>query len=236
MALPGGQRTVGPRFVPDAEVQALLFDCDGTLLDTMPLFFRSWEAVCPRFGLAMTLDDFYGFAGVPLPEIVRSMHRDQLGTEAPDEFVETFLAAKQAAHEGFEAQSGHPAPIGCVVALAREAKVPVAIATSGLRHHVEAHLAAAGLDDLFSFARGNVVTAADVPRGKPAPDIFVEAARRVGADPRACRAYEDGESGLMAAHAAGCHVVDVTYMDGYPSVEGLRRAKTRDAAAREWAV
>ena len=64
--------------------------------------------------------------------------------------------------------------------------------------------------------------------------IFLEAARRIKADPRFCRAYEDGESGLMSAHAAGCHVIDVTYMDEYPSVEGLRRAKARDAMERTW--
>ena len=58
--LPNGQVTVGSKFLRDDEVQGLLFDCDGTLIDTMPLFFKSWEAVCPLFGLKMTLDDFYG--------------------------------------------------------------------------------------------------------------------------------------------------------------------------------
>ena len=88
--------------------------------------------------------------------------------------------------------------------------------------------------DLFNASKGNIVTAADVPRGKPAPDIFVEAARCIGADPRRCRAYEDGESGLMSAHAAGCHVIDVTAMCGYPSCDGLRRAKADQARTRAW--
>ncbi|KAL1524682.1 hypothetical protein AB1Y20_019568 [Prymnesium parvum] len=237
MALPAGQRTIGPHFVPEGAIQGMLFDCDGTLLNTMPLFFHSWEEVCPQFGLRITIDDFYAYAGWPLPSIVRDLHQRHRAADASDDFVASFLAAKQAAHERYEAQMGHPEPIGCVVKLAREAAaagIPVCIATSGLRTHVEPHLAAAGLDDLFNPAKGNIVCAADVPKGKPAPDIYLEAARRIGADPRACRAFEDGESGLMSAHAAGCHVIDVTFMDEYPMVEGLRLAKARDEAARTW--
>ena len=114
--------------------------------------------------------------------------------------------------------------------------IPIALATSGLRDHVEDHLRHAGLDDLFNNERNNLVTAADpqVAKGKPAPDIFLEAARRIGVEPSRCRAYEDGESGLQSAYAAGCHVIDVTAMDEYPSCEGLRRAKVAQARDRSW--
>ncbi|KAL3892777.1 MAG: hypothetical protein SGPRY_014796, partial [Prymnesium sp.] len=148
-------------------VAGLLFDCDGTLLDTMPLFYHSWEEVCPAFNLKMSIDDFYSYAGVPLPEIVREMHRQQLSGEASDDFVHSFLEAKQSAHERIEAKFGHPEPIECVVKLAREAEaagVPIGMATSGLRCHVEAHLAAAQLDDLFNQKKNNIVYAADVPK------------------------------------------------------------------------
>ena len=70
--------------------------------------------------------------------------------------------------------------------------------------------------------------------GKPAPDIYLEAASRIGVDPARCRAFEDGESGLQSAHAAGCHVIDVTMMDGYPTCAGLLKAKAVSAAARTW--
>ena len=76
----------------------------------------------------------------------------------------------------------------------------------------------------------------EVARGKPHPDIFVEAARRIGVDPRDCRAYEDGESGLIAAHAAGCHVIDVTFMDEYPTTGALKRAKAAAERQRSWLV
>ena len=237
MSLPGGQLTVGPAFISDGDVQGLLFDCDGTLLDSMPLFLDSWLAVCPGFSLSMTMDAFYGFAGMPLPDIVRELHRTQLGGEATEQFVSDFLAAKKANHQQNESKAGHPARIECVCALARAAEaagVPVAVATSGLRDHVESHLHHAGLSDLFNAKKNNIVCAADVPKGKPAPDIFVEAARRIGADPARCRAFEDGESGLQSAYLAGCHVIDVTYMDGYPSCDGLRRAKAAQAQSRDW--
>ena len=75
--LDGGQVTVGHRFLEDSEVKGLLFDCDGTLLDSMPLFYHSWVTVCPEFGLAMSEADFYGYAGMPLPDIVRDLHIKQ---------------------------------------------------------------------------------------------------------------------------------------------------------------
>ena len=96
------------------------------------------------------------------------------------------------------------------------------------------HLAHAGLADLFNDAKGNLVCAAEVPNGKPAPDLFLEAAKRIGVDPARCRAYEDGESGLISAYRAGCHVIDVTQMDAYPMCDGLRRAKVKALAERSW--
>jgi len=193
--LADGAVTVGDHFVHDSQVKGLLFDCDGTLLDSMPLFFHSWPIACAKFGLTIDENAFYGYAGMPLPDIVRHLHNSQLGSEASEDFVKQFLAAKQAAHVAQERDLGHPKPIACVVALARDAVargIPVCVATSGLRSHVEAHLTAAGLDDIFNARLGNIVCAADVPKGKPAPDIFIEAARRISVRPEECRAYEDG--------------------------------------------
>ena len=97
--------------------------------------------------------------------------------------------------------------------------------TSGLREHVERHLAAAGLADIFPNDR--IVCAADLPpgsHGKPYPDIFIRAAALAGADPRRCVAYEDAEAGLEAAFRAGCEVVDVRDLEGYPLSDGLKAA------------
>ena len=130
-----------------------------------------------------------------------------------------------------------PAPIDCVVSLMKgfiARGVPVACATSGLRDHVDEHMRHAGLLELCPHER--IVVAADLPpgRGKPQPDIFLEAAKRIGVDPAKCRAFEDGESGLLAAYRAGMQVLDVTGMQGYPLPHGLEVAKEKQAASRNW--
>lgn len=203
----------------------------------MPIFLESWKEVCPDFGLSMSLDDFYGYAGKPLPDIVKAIYRTQKGIEPTQEMVDTFLAAKIKNHKDNESKRGHPQPIGCVVKIARDAVakgVPVAVATSGLREHVERHLEQAGLGDLFNSRLNNIVCAAEVPKGKPAPDVFLEAAKRIKIDPAKCRAYEDGESGLISAYEAGCHVIDVTSMHEYPTCAGLQRSKVEAANTRAW--
>ena len=112
----------------------------------------------------------------------------------------------------------------------------VRLSAPALAHQASlpASQAEAGLADIFP--RELIVTAADVPKGKPAPDIYLEAARRIGVSPAECRAYEDGESGLISAYLAGCHVVDVTHAHEYPTCEGLRAAKEAAAKERTWIV
>lgn len=221
----------------DDEVEGFLFDIDGTLVDTMPHFYPSWIVACEQHGLTITEDEFYGFSGLPLPVIVAKLWQAQKGGDPPTGFIELFLKTKVDAHHEHEARVGPPPAIECIARLAREAEargLPIAAATSGLREHVEVHLAHVGLDSLFSQSRGNLVFAADVSRGKPAPDIFQEAARRIGVPPHRCRAFEDGEAGLLAAFRAGCHVIDVTWCEEYPIVEGLRKAKSVQEGSREW--
>ena len=99
-----------------------------------------------------------------------------------------------------EEKNGPPPPIACVARIAREAVtrgIPVAVATSGVQASVERHLAHCGLDEIFNSEKRNVVFTKDVAAGKPAPDIYIEGARRIGVDPRFCRAFEDGESGAQ---------------------------------------
>jgi beta-phosphoglucomutase-like phosphatase (HAD superfamily) len=214
----------------------------GTLLDTMPGFFPSWTYACAQHGLTITMEQFYGFAGVPMPDICEQLHLAQKGSVAPPGFVDAFMRDKKIGMtQAWPGEDGfQPDTIECVVEIARDLKargVPVACATSGLREHVDKHLRRTGLlEDLFPHEL--VVCAADLPRGrgKPAPDIFLEAARRIGARPERCRAFEDGESGLKAAVAAGMQVVDVTLMERYPCPEGLRLAKAKQMAARDWDV
>ena len=236
--LPGGQLTVGPHYLPESEVQGLLLDFDGTLVDSMPIFYPAWPATCEALSLPrMERTQFYGFAGVPMRAIIREIYQDEHGEECPTAFVDAFMQQHKATAEGLEKTMGLPPRIECVIALAERARaagLPVALATSGEKSFVLRHLAHSGLDDMFSDELGNLVVAADVAAGKPEPDIYLEAARRIGVEPSRCRAYEDGESGLLAAYRAGCHVIDVTGMDGYPAPEELRVAKAAQVAARDW--
>ena len=105
----------------------MLFDCDGTLIDTMPFFFLSWQEVCADFGLTISEEEFYSFAGMTLPDIVRSLHRAQRGKEASEDEVAAFLKAKHEAAHRNGVSRGHPAAIECVVSIARDAvrRLPV---------------------------------------------------------------------------------------------------------------
>ncbi|CAJ1452076.1 unnamed protein product [Effrenium voratum] len=188
-----------------------------------------------RFGLRVSEEDFYRLAGVPLPDIVHSLHVEQKGCAPSPEFVKDFVAEKVRVHKELEAVKGPPPPIAGVVALAKEYKsrgVPVAIATSGIKDIVLEHLHAVGLQDLVP--RELMVFSSDVAKGKPDPAIYLEAARRLGVEPRFCRAYEDGESGLQSACLAGMETIDVTFMQDYPAPEALRKAKMEQISRREW--
>lgn len=106
-----------------------------------------------KYGISLTEDQFYSYGGWPLPDIVRDLHRRRYdGKEATEEWVAQFLKEKKAAHAEREKINGPPPRIDATAKIARALKargVKVAAATSGLRDHVEPHLKAAGLDDLF---------------------------------------------------------------------------------------
>ena len=213
------------------------FDVDGTLLDSMPLFLKSWQAVCPEYGLEMTLDAFYGFAGKPLPDIVRELYKSQKnGQAASEELVSEFLTKKKAWQKSNANTLGNPGRIDCVIAIAEEARargIPIAVATSGLREHVDEHLKAAGLSHLFSFEKGNIVVAADVP---PASRRRTSSWRRRGGS-TSTRASAGRTRTARAAHLrarGGVPRDRRAGMDAYPSCEGLRLAKAEAARTRTW--
>eukprot|EP00400_MALV-I_sp_L67-5_P001113 gene1113-293_t len=235
--LADGLVRVGPHRVSDDELEGAVFDVDGTLLDTMPLFYPGWPATgkMPEFDLKCSEYDFYRLAGKPLKDIVRALHLDQKGEEPTEDFIERFLKKKIAWSHSDEKDRGHPPPITCIIDISKEYKkrgVKVAIATSGLAEFVVPHLEHAGIQDLVDPELR--VYATDVKSGKPAPDIFLEAARRLGVDPKKCRAFEDAESGLRSAISAGMETIDVTYHPEYPMHEGLRLAKADQVKDRDW--
>jgi beta-phosphoglucomutase-like phosphatase (HAD superfamily) len=181
-------------------IRGLIFDCDGTLADTMPLHWRAWEAVLRRHPIRLTRERFYALGGVPSRDILKLLSQEQ---GIPVDHI-AVSREKEAEYLPLIAQVE---PVNTIVGIARQhhGKLPLAVASGGLRRTIEFVLTHLGIRRLFDA----VVTSEDVVRQKPAPDIFLEAARRIGVPPQYCRAYEDTDLGLQAIRAAGMEAVDV---------------------------
>jgi beta-phosphoglucomutase family hydrolase len=183
-----------------AHIKGLVFDCDGTLADTMPMHWRAWQVIAKKYKLHFPEDRFYSLGGVPSRDILKMLAEEQGVT----------LDHIQAAHEKENAYlplMAEVEPIHAVVEIAKEnfGKIPMAVASGGTLPIIEQVLTHLKIRHLF----GAVVTSEMVQNQKPAPDIFLEAARRIGVDPKFCRAYEDTDLGMQAIRSAGMDAVDV---------------------------
>jgi beta-phosphoglucomutase family hydrolase len=183
-----------------SDIRALIFDCDGTLADTMPLHWQAWQAVTRRHNIHFTEDRFYALGGVPSRHILAQLRDEQQLSIDP-------LAVAREKEEAYLERLAHVGPVEIVVEIARAhaGRLPMAVASGGTRPIIEAVLTHLGLRDLFSA----VVTSEDVTHQKPAPDIFLAAARRLNVPPTLCRAYEDTDLGMQAIRDAGMDAVDV---------------------------
>jgi HAD superfamily hydrolase (TIGR01509 family) len=185
---------------------AVLFDNDGLLLDTEVLWTRAEVVLFERFGVTFTIAhkrELIGTSGAVSEAIVeRQLGVPGRGAELMAELHE--LVMEEALH-GVE-----PMP-GAVELLDALDGTPVGVASNSPRAFLERALEAAGLHDRF----GCVLSAEDVARPKPAPDLYVALARELGAEPTACVALEDSATGVRAAKAAGAFVI------GVPSLEGI---------------
>ena len=181
-------------------IKGLIFDCDGTLADTMPLHWRAWQIAVAKYKLHFPEDRFYSLGGVPSRDIFKMLAEEQ---GVPLDHV-------AAGHEKEEAYLPHLSrvePVHAVVEIAKAnfGKLPMAVASGGTQKIIVQVLEQLKIRDLFKA----VVTSEMVTRQKPAPDIFLEAARRIGVEPKFCRAYEDTDLGLQAIRSAGMEAVDV---------------------------
>ena len=182
---------------------ALIFDCDGTLADTMPLHFRAWRRVLDGLGHTHVFPEsqFYAFGGVPAREVLIRLKDEH----ALDFDVDELTEEKEAAFAELVVES---VPIPEVVAEAQRffGVAPLAVASGGQRELVEGTLERLGIRELFPV----VVGSQDTERGKPEPDLFLLAAERLGVDPKTCVVFEDAPAGIEAARRAGMMAVDVT--------------------------
>ena len=185
--------------------RALIFDCDGTLADSMPLHWRAWDAVCKRNGIEFPEERFYKLGGVPSQKILAMLKLEQGLSFDPAEISRQ----KEEAYLPLMAEVKLVEP---VAAIAREhiGKLPMAVATGGRTKYIRPLLEGLGISDWFQA----IVTSDDVKNHKPAPDTFLKAAALLGVPPEDCRAFEDTDLGMEAIRAAHMDAVDVRTIDG----------------------
>jgi HAD superfamily hydrolase (TIGR01509 family) len=182
--------------LPEASYSAFIFDCDGTLVDSMPIHFKAWREAFTRHRAPFDFDWdlFLRRAGMGLEDTVRELNSEFDCALDPLAVVRDQLTA-------YSAAISEVRPLGIVVEYAKRMARhhPVAVASGGRREHVEQSLRAVGIRELFPV----VVTQEDVHRGKPDPEMFFLAAARMHVAPEACLVIEDSPLGIAAAKAAG---------------------------------
>jgi beta-phosphoglucomutase-like phosphatase (HAD superfamily) len=158
-----------------SEPKGLIFDCDGTLADTMPLHWRAWQVISARHRIHLPIERFYALGGVPSRDILKLLCAEQ-------GLALDHLAVAREKEAEYLPLIAQVEPINAVVGIARanHGKVPLAVASGGTHRSIDQVLGHLGIRHLFS----TVVTSEDVQRQKPAPDIFLEAARRIGVAPQ----------------------------------------------------
>ncbi|MCK8782784.1 HAD family phosphatase [Roseomonas sp. NAR14] len=185
--------------------RGLIFDCDGTLVDTPPVYAAAWAAGFRLSGREMARDWYMRRAGLSESTLL-----DAFEAEHGVALDRAAVVARMRA--AFLAGLGRLAEIATVTAIVRgqRGRLPMAVASGGSREIVAATLRATGLAPLFDA----VVTFDDVGRAKPDPALFQEAARRLGVPPAGCVVFEDSAEGLEAARRAGMRPVDVAILRG----------------------
>jgi HAD superfamily hydrolase (TIGR01509 family) len=186
--------------LPEGPFKAYLFDCDGTIADSMPLHYVAWKKALEEHGCEFPEDVFYAWGGMPAAEIIATLSMQQ-GLSMQVEEVEhrkeamyyELLPKLQAVPEVLEhIELGH-------------GRVPMAVVSGSTRDSVTKSLELLGLLDKFD----TLVCAGDYTRSKPDPEPFLVAAARLGVAPADCLVFEDTEMGIQAATAAGMASVKV---------------------------
>lgn len=194
--------SIGSFTFPENGFDAVIFDCDGTLVDSMPAHFDAWCEALSLYGAGGVFkeDVFLAMGGRPTRDIVVELN-DEYDLHLNPE------AVALAKREAFLKRLGSITLIDEVAAFAESlrGKVPMAIASGGSRMVIEKTLHVVGISDWFD----EVVTADDVTDGKPAPDVFLKAAKLLGVVPSKCLALDDAPAGILAAQRAGMQVIAV---------------------------
>ncbi|MER6322892.1 HAD family hydrolase [Streptomyces coelicoflavus] len=185
---------------------SVVFDLDGTLVDSEPNYYEAGRRTLAEYGVAdFTWADHEAYVGISTRETVADWKR-RYGLRAT---VGELLAVKNRHYLGIARTSARAYPeMRRFVELLADEGVPMAVASGSSPEAIGTILARTGLDAHLR----TVVSADEVARGKPAPDVFLEAARRLGAEPARCVVLEDAAPGAAAAHAAGMRCIAIPYV------------------------
>jgi beta-phosphoglucomutase family hydrolase len=186
--------------LPAGDFRAYLFDCDGTIIDSMPLHYIAWKTALGEYGCTFDEDLFYSWGGKPTDVIVSTLNQMQ-GLQMP---VERVTKHKEELYFDL-LPSLKPIPEVLEIIEAEQGRIPFAVVSGGRRSSVTRSLNVVGLLDRFE----TIVGADDYTHGKPAPDAFLLAAERLGIAPADCLVFEDTDLGIQAATAAGMASVKV---------------------------
>jgi HAD superfamily hydrolase (TIGR01509 family) len=193
---------VGAIDFPKNGFEAVIFDCDGTLVHSMPAHFDAWCEALATYGAGGIFkeDVFFAMGGRPTRDIVVDLNEEYDLKLDPD-------AVALAKRDAYLKKLHLVEFIEEVADFAKSlrGKMPIAVASGGSRHVVEKTLSLLGCSDWFD----EVITADDVSNGKPSPDIFLKASELLGVAPEKCLVIEDAPPGVIAALAAGMQVVTV---------------------------
>ncbi|GLZ62912.1 MULTISPECIES: HAD family hydrolase [Micromonospora] len=186
--------------LPPGPFAAYLFDCDGTIVDSMPLHYVAWQRALAEWGCEFPEDLFYAWGGRPTADIIVALNEQQ-GLAMP---VAAVVERRESYYQELLPQL---AAVPEVLAHIHDAhrRVPFAVVSGSTRASVTASLDALGLLDRFDV----LVCADDYTRAKPDPEAFLLAARQLGVPPESCLVFEDTDLGIQAATAAGMASVRV---------------------------
>lgn len=187
--------------LPSGDFKAYLFDCDGTVADSMPLHYIAWKRALAEYGCNdFTEQIFYAFGGMPVGAIVERLNQRD-GLSIP---IDAFAQRKEGLYYGLIHQL-QPVPEVLEQIHLRHGNIPLAVVSGSTRESVVASLDALGLLGLFD----TLVCAGDYRHGKPDPEPFLLAAKRLGVAARECLVFEDADIGIRAATAAGMKSVRI---------------------------
>lgn len=186
--------------IPRGDFQAYLFDCDGTIADSMPLHYIAWNKALAEWNCAFPEQLFYAWGGLPVTKIISTLNQ-QHGLNMP---VDEVAHRKENYYYEILPQL-KPVPEVLDVINSRYGEIPFAVVSGSTRESVAASLQALRLTEKFPV----IVSAGDYAKPKPDPEAFLIASQRVGITPASCLVFEDTEMGIQAATAAGMASVKI---------------------------